>query len=104
MACNAEIHLGDIGTAFRISLTDCDVPVDLTGATNLHITFKKPDKTSNMKTASIYGDPLNGVIQYITVDENDLDQLGTWEIQAVVELPTGRWSSNIDKFRVYENL
>lgn len=104
MACNAEIHLGDIGTAFRISLTDCDTPVDLTGATDLTIAFKKPDDSIDPKTATVFGNAIDGVIQYITVDENDLDQLGTWEIQAVVTLPTGKWSSNIDKFRVYENL
>ena len=104
MACKAEIHLGDIGTAFRITLTDCDVPVDLTTATVLNIIFKKPDGSSAPKTASIFGDPTDGVIQYLTVDENDLDQLGTWELQAVVTLSTGKWSSNIDKFRVYENL
>jgi len=102
--CGEEIHVGDIGTAFRVTLYDCDVVVDLTGITTAEITFQKPDESTVTKTASIYvGDPTLGVIEYITL-ANDLDQEGSWKLQAHVVIPTGEWRSDTEKFKVYANL
>ena len=103
--CKEEIHVGDIGTAFRVTLLDdCLTAVDLTGFSSLEVIFQKPDGTNVTKTASVYeGLPQNGVVEYITIAD-DLDQVGTWKIQAKVVLPTGTWRSSIDKFKVYANL
>jgi hypothetical protein len=104
MACNVEeIHLYDIGTSFEITLKDCDVVVDVSSASLKEIIFKKPDKTTVTKTADFKTDGTDGIIQYITVLD-DLDQKGSWYIQAKVTLPTGTWSSNTEKFKVYPNL
>lgn len=104
-SCKEEIHVGDIGTTFLITLTDdCTNAVDLTGWTTLSVYFEKPDKTSITRTASISGgDPTLGLIEYATILD-DLDQAGTWKVQAYVVLPTGSWKSNIDKFKVYPNI
>jgi len=103
-SCGREVHVGDIGTAFRVTLNDCDVVVDLTGQTTIEILFLKPDGTALTKTASIYlGDPTLGIIEYLTV-LGDLDQEGTWKIQGHVVLPTGEWHSDTEKFKVYTNL
>ncbi|MBT8448859.1 MAG: hypothetical protein KJO69_04170 [Gammaproteobacteria bacterium] len=102
-SCAEEIHVGDIGTVFRIALTDCDVAVDLTGATTLEIIFLKPDATSVTKTATLFGVATDGVIQYSTIAD-DLDTAGIWKMQAKITLPTGTWSSDVEKFRVYTNL
>lgn len=104
MVCSVyEIHVGDIGTAFKVTLKDCDVIVDVSTASLKEIVFKKPDKTIVTKPAAFVTDGIDGEIQYITID-GDLDAKGTWYIQARVTLPTGTWSSDIDKFKVYDNL
>lgn len=104
MACSIyEIHLGDIGTAFEVTLMDCDVVVDISSASSIEIIFKKPDKSVVTQTAVFQTDGTDGIIQYITV-LGDLDQIGTWYLQAKVTLPTGTWSSDTSKFKVYKNL
>lgn len=102
-SCADEIHVGDIGTVFQITLTDCNVAVDLTGYTNLDMIFLKPDGTVVVKDAAIFGLASDGIIRYTTI-ANDLDQVGTWKIQAEITLPTGTWRSDIEKFKVYANL
>lgn len=102
--CGREIHYGDIGTAIRVTLYDCEVLVDLTGATTTEFIFKKPDFSTTTVTASFYlGDPALGVLEYLTIAD-DLDQVGQWELQAHIALPTGEWWSDTEKFRVYANL
>ena len=104
MVCSVyEIHVGDIGTAFEVTLKDCDVVVDVSTASVKQIIFKKPDKTVVTKTAVFKTDGTDGIIQYITILD-DLDMKGTWYIQAKVSLPTGTWSSDKSKFKVYDNL
>lgn len=101
--CADEIHLGDVGTVFRVNLVDCGVAVDLTGYTALNIIFQKPDNSTVTQTATLFGAATGGVIEYTTIAD-DLDQTGIWRLQAEVTLPTGKWRSDIEKFRVYANL
>lgn len=102
MAC--EIHLGDIGTAFRLTILDCSgTPVDISAASAMEVIFRKPDSTVVVQTGVFYTDGTDGIVQYVTI-ANDLDQTGTWKIQAEVTLPTGTWSSNVETFKVYKNL
>jgi hypothetical protein len=101
--CVQEIHLGDIGTVFEITLKDCDTPVNVSTATTKQIIFQKPDKTNLTKTATFSTDGSDGKIRYVTV-ASDLSVKGTWKIQAKVVMPSGTWSSNIETFKVYENL
>jgi|PlaIllAssembly_1097288.scaffolds.fasta_scaffold2069334_1 hypothetical protein len=101
--CVQEIHLGDIGTVFEVELKDCTTVVDLSTATIMEILFQKPDGTTVTKSAEFTTDGADGKIRYITV-ANDIDVTGSWKLQARVTLPTGTWSSNIEKFKVYGNL
>lgn len=103
MAAN-EIHIGDIGTIFELTLMDDVVVVDISTATVLSIHFAKPDATTVTVTASLVTDGTDGKIQYITPDANFLDQTGGWKIQGKVTLSTGTWSSDISTFKVYKNL
>lgn len=104
MACQEQIHVDDVGLPFRITITDdCSTVIDLTSFTTFQIIFWKPDGTTVIKAASVYGDPANGIIQYTTI-ANDLDQSGTWRIQAYIESATQELYSNIEKFKVYANL
>ena len=104
MVCSIyEIHVGDIGTAFEVTLKDCDGVVDISTATSKELIFRKPDKTVVVKIAVFKTDGTDGIIQYLTILD-DLDLKGAWSIQAKVTLPTGTWSSDIQKFKVYANL
>ncbi len=43
-------------------------------------------------------------MRYTTTNVDELDETGNWKIQGFVTMPSGSWSSDIDKFKVYENL
>ena len=103
MAAN-EIHIGDIGTIFEVTLMDDVVPVDVNSATAKKIIFEKPDGTIVENDATFKTDGSDGIIRYTTSLASELDQSGNWKIQANVTLPIGQWSSDIDRFKVYENI
>lgn len=105
---DCEIHVGDIGTVFEITLQDCSVdpaiPVDLTAATTIEIIFQKPPSTKVVKTGVVVNPPgTDGLIKYTSVAD-DLDKNGTWKIQARVVFPTGEWRSSVDEFIVHPNI
>ena len=103
MAAN-EIHLGDIGTIFEITLMDGASVVDISTQTLMQIKFKKPKSAVVTQTAVFKTDGTDGILQYVTVLD-DLDELGTWKIQAYVELASGsKHNSDIGTFTVYANL
>lgn len=100
----AEIHVGDIGTAFRATVKDEDgAIVNIASAASMLMWFQKPDGTVVSRTASLVNDGVDGLMQYIT-QAGDLDQAGSWKSQGVVDIGGGRWHSDISKFKVYANL
>ena len=101
--CITKIHYNDIGTIFRITLVDCGEPVDISLASIKTILFSDPDGDVVAQTAEFTTDGSDGKIEYVTVDE-DLNSIGTWKIQGKVVTPSGSWSSDIGKFKVYSNL
>ena len=107
MAAN-EIHAYDIGTIFELTMMDGTSPLDISGQLDMKIHFTKPDgsfveKTGSFTNTSGPQDGTDGKMEYTTVT-NDLDQIGTWKIQAIVQLPSGKWSSDISSFKVHKNL
>lgn len=105
MTCSVEeVHLYDIGTIIDVPLLDCDLPAeDIDSATVKQILFKKPSGAVVTKDAIFKTDGTDGILRYVTITD-DIDEVGTWKIQARVTLPSGTWSSSIDKFKVYTNL
>lgn len=100
----AEIHVNDIGTAFRATILDeSSDPVNLAGATDKALIFCKPDKTVVTKSASFYTDGTDGVIQYIS-ESGFLDQPSKWQLQGYVVMSGSYWRTNIIDFLVYKNL
>lgn len=99
-----EIHVGDIGTVFEITMYDQEqLLTDLQYASEKCFVFKKPGALIIQRTAEFKTDGSDGILQYITVD-GDLDLKGNWSIQGRVVLPTGKWSSDTERFKVYANL
>ena len=100
----SEIHINDIGTAFRVTVKDeSDTVVDISTASSLRIFFAKPDGTTETKTASHYTDGTDGIMEYIT-QSGDLDIVGSWSLQGVVSIGGGTWHTDIYQFKVYGNL
>lgn len=98
-----EVHVGDVGTIFRLTIMDGSSPVDLSGATTKNINFQKPDLTTMSKAGTFFTDGTDGIIQY-TTSSDDLDLAGTWHIQASITLTAGQWKSEIQSFTVYPNI
>ena len=101
----SEIHAGDIGVNFNITVMNGAVPLDVSNADNIYIIFQKPDMGASTitKTASLITDGKDGNIRYTTIS-GDLDEVGTWQIQAKVDFGASVFSTDIQKFKVYRNI
>ena len=105
MAAN-EIHIGDVGTVFEVTLMDDDVIEPIDGAIEMKIIFVKPDanKTKVTNIAVWSSDGLDGKMRYVISNKDELDIKGTWKIQGIVTFSTGEWHTDIDNFKVHANL
>ena len=99
----SEIHYGDIGVNFNITVMNDTVPLNVSNANSISIIFQKPDSSDLTKTASLVTNGTDGKIKYTTV-AGDLDQIGTWQIQARVNFGASVFSTDIQKFKVYRNI
>jgi hypothetical protein len=99
------IHVGDVGTIFRITIVENNsvTPVNVSGATVKTIHFQKGDGTRVSKTAVFYTDGSDGIIQYVGIAA-DVDVAGTWQMQGYVEMPSGKFYSEIATFKVRNNI
>jgi hypothetical protein len=99
----SEIHYGDIGVNFNITVMNGTAVLNVSNANNISIIFQKPDGSDLTKTASLITNGTDGKIKYATV-AGDLDQIGTWQIQARVDFGASVFSTDIQKFKVYRNI
>lgn len=99
-----KLHVGDIGTALQVQVWNCDTNTafDITGLTSKHIKLAKPD-ASTVNFAADLVHPGSGLIQYVTTS-GDLDQVGIWRIQGIIDLNGGTFHTSIKDFTVYANL
>ncbi len=97
-----EIHVGDIGTVFRLTIKDQDgVVVDVssaTGAGEKEILFQGPGKLVT-QTAVFTTDGTDGDIEYVTVS-GDISVVGEWTLQGHVILTAGEWRTTAVAFPV----
>ena len=108
MSCSEEeVHYNDIGTVFLVTVNDCvsgtSTILDVSTASSLSLVFKSPSGASSTKPATLYTDGTDGKIYYTTVD-GDLNQIGTWRIQAIVNIGGGIYRSDVGTFKVFENI
>ena len=103
MATCSDIQLYDIGTVFEITVKDCGTIVDLTNLSSAEFELKPPVGNNKVVTASVKAPATDGVLYYVTVTD-DLDVVGSWQLQAKCTFPTGVWRSSIIKFKVKDNL
>lgn len=98
-----DVHVGDVGTIIRIELKDDDVEINLSSASVKQIKFKNPSGEVVTQTAVFTTDGTDGRIQYVT-EADDINESGTWEYQAYIEMGGGKWHSEKLTFLVRENL
>lgn len=100
----SEIHVGDIGTQFIVTIQDYNgTAEDISAATTKQIILKAPDGTRLAKNAGFVTDGSDGQIVYTTVS-GDMSTNGTWKIQGYVITPSGQWHTEFESFRVVRNL
>jgi hypothetical protein len=98
-----EIHLNDVGTAFRATFKNqAGVVIDISSATTIEFLFLKPDKNLSVQTGTLFTDGKDGKAQYVSVS-GFLDQKGIWKVQGYVAWGGSHWYSDIERFRVYGN-
>lgn len=98
-----EIHVGDVGTVFRITVYDGAAVVDLSDSTDLLLVLKKPDGTTLERELEFTTDGTDGKVEYV-LESGDMDAAGAWSGQVKVTFTEGQWWSNIVKFTVRQNL
>lgn len=99
----SEIHYGDIGVNFNITVMNGTEILNVSNANSISIIFQKPDSSDLTKIAVLTTNGTDGKIKYTTV-AGDLDQIGTWQIQARVDFGASVFSTDIQKFKVYRNI
>lgn len=100
----AEIHKGDIGTKFLLTIEDNGVAIDISASTVKTIIFRRPDGVVRAKTAQFNTDGTDGKIYWTTTAVTDLDVTGDWHIQGYIEIGTGKWHTSVEDFTVEDNL
>jgi hypothetical protein len=101
---SAEIHVGDVGTAFEATIKNEAgqiVTLPTSGAT-LQMVFKNR-LARFVKPAVLATDGSDGKIRYVT-QPSDLNVAGAWQVQGLVAIPGGSWSSDIHHFDVKGNI
>jgi hypothetical protein len=98
-----EIHVGDVGTLFVLTISDDGAVVDLSTATTKTVVFELPNGDTLEKAAAFYTDGSDGILTY-TSTSGDLSVAGLWHLQAHVVLYAGEWHSDVAEFTVYPNL
>ncbi|MCP4201792.1 MAG: BppU family phage baseplate upper protein [bacterium] len=96
-------YVGDEGGIIQVTLTSNGTPIDINDATTMELRFRKKDNSTVVKDADFVHDGSNGEIQYV-VEAGFYDQHGTWEIQAYVEGPGYKYSSEVKDFPVLANI
>lgn len=100
MSSMQTMSVGDVGTEIRLTVTDQDdTVVSLAAATVLEIHAQKPSGSTVEWTATLYGSGADGKIKYVT-KTGDIDERGTWKIQAYVEVGAFKGHSRSVRFNV----
>lgn len=99
-----EIHVGDKGTQFTVTLYDGTSVVDLSASTGLTVEFKKPDGTIVTGTTSITGSGTAGTFTFTADTTTTWAADGKWRMQVVASFSTSKFRSDIYEFRVFPNL
>jgi hypothetical protein len=94
MATETKMYINDIGTIWRI-----DAGEYIADATTKQFKVKKPDGTEVTWEATVDSDL--HTLTY-TIVAGDYDQAGTYSAHAYIVTPSGQWTGELFKFKVYD--
>jgi len=98
-----DFHVGDIGTPIEFEAREDGAAIDISTATSMDITIKRPDGTILSVSGAFVTDGTDGKLDYTTVS-GDLSVSGEYCAQVKLTLPAGTWNSDVDHFDVAGNL
>lgn len=99
-----NIQVGAINLLVELELREGYGVLDVSTATVKTIIIEKPDHTTLISaSASFMTDGTDGLIYYRTV-AGDLNQIGVYNVQAYVEMPSFTGYSTPTDFEVFPNL
>ena len=98
-----EVHVGDVGTIFEITVLDGTTPLDISAATEMKIFLRRPSDTVVSDDATHTTDGTDGKMEY-TSQSGDVDEPGLWRIQGKIIIPEGTFYTDIDQFVVEASL
>lgn len=100
-----EVHVGDVGTVFQITVLDGDGgPVlDISSATEMKLFLRKPNDTVLSNVAVHVTDGTDGKMKYVG-QAGDIDMAGRWFMQGKIVLPAGTWYTDTTSFVVEDRL
>ena len=96
--------MGTIGLAIELGLRERYDVLNVSSASPINIIIEKPDHSKTTYPASFLTDGKDGVVRYVTTTVNDLDQEGTYSIQAYMEMSGFKGYSTVSTFEVHANL
>jgi hypothetical protein len=98
------IYQNDSGIVLTVQLIGADnLPINISLANQVYILFTRPNDTTFQVDGSFATDGKDGIVQYIT-QTGDLNIVGTWRMQVEVLLPGDVYHSDINMFKVLENI
>jgi len=98
-----EIHVGDVGTVFEVTVMDGEKPLDISSSTERKIFLRRPVDTVVSRDAVFTNDGIDGKME-IASESGDIDIAGVWSIQAKIIIPEGTFYTDIDQFVVEASL
>lgn len=122
MSCDSEIHVGDIGTVYRVRALSDGEDFDISTADTLELIFKMPNGIVLHKTGVLGTDGSPTTQWFIEYEVQPGDGIGSpgefhdnpgkFSFQAFVHFPDGKqWHSNIQtqdsnkqQLRIFPNL
>ncbi len=107
-----SIHVGDVGTVFRLNIQDANgpedhlgnkPPLDVSTATDMYILLESPVSLVKRLDAEFVTDGTDGEIQ-ATTTAGTIDRAGTWRIQAQICFGATTFHSDKRNFNVIQAL
>jgi len=99
-----QIHIGDVGTNFEVTVMEDSLAKDLSTATSVVMRFRRPNNSVVEKNATFVNSGIDGKVHYIS-ESGFLNVRGPWDLQVVVTFPGGNvWHTDIVNFHVHPNI
>lgn len=89
----------DVGTVIEVTVAIAGVAQDISTATTKEIRFLKPSGATLVKTAVFTVAGADGKIEYAII-AGDIDEVGTWQYQGRVIMPSGEYATAKATFEV----